>query len=144
VTLWPKELLEELCTHTSVGAYENGRFFNAGNKPLANIGDDVAKTALWQSLRRVKLPHAEWQMVMQQLQSNAAMCKRAEEFGLDKYVHLGSGIQVTGVSKCHADILEALIGATFLTESWDTVLELCRVLQLVYPKRGADSDEESF
>lgn len=130
---WPDDLVEEVFTHASASKYrDSGRLFNAGMKPLANVGDNIAKACLYASLRTSGVPHAQWATVMQSLQSNAIFAKKAWEFGFANSVIVGPGVSLQKDSKAYADLTEALIGAAHLVERPEVVAQLCSDLSIVY------------
>lgn len=130
-SVWPAEVVEEILSHPSVQVYTTGADFNAGNLPLATVGDSVAKAVLYAGLRSVRMPHSRWQLEMQRLQSNVNMAELAWTTGLAKLLRVGKGVNLQTSSKAYADMLEALIGATYLLETPDTLQKLCEYLGVV-------------
>jgi len=122
---WPAHLLEEVFTHSSVGSYKSGRVFNAGNKPLACIGDNAAKAELYDALRQSAVPHPEWSLRMQALQSNAAFARVAWKVGFADCLQLGPGASMMPESKAYADLTEAVLGAAYIVERRGVFKQLC-------------------
>lgn len=125
---WSDNLIEEVFTHSSAGKYRDGRLFNTGCKPLANVGDNAAKAELYASLREKGLPHSRWSMVMQQCQSNATFATAAWDNGYAEYLIAGLGATFMPSSKAYADLTEALLGAAYMVERRGVFRQLCKVL----------------
>jgi len=144
VSLWPPELVEEVFTHSSRQRYDSNELFNAGNAPLANIGDNAAKAALYAAFRVSHVPHSRWQMEMQRLQSNASLAELAWRFGYAKLLRTGLGTVLQASSKAYADLTEALIGAVSLQETQDTFNSFCEMLGVVPKENSVGTPTSSF
>jgi len=130
---WEDGLLEEVFVHSSFGRYRDvHKLFNAGNKPLANVGDNAAKIELYDGMRQAAVPHAQWSGFMQTLQSNVAFAKIAWKFGLAECMVVGHGAVFPHDSKAYADLVEALLGAAFLVERRSVFRQLCDALGILH------------
>jgi hypothetical protein len=114
---WTAGVAEECLVHASAQAYQDGRAFNSGFTPLANIGDAALAAAAKVRLREQGVPTALWQTYLKADQSNAVMAKKAEELGLTKLMRVGVGFEYKSGSKVAADLLEAVAGAVYLCET---------------------------
>jgi len=133
VASWDSALVEEVFTHVSVGKYKDAsKPFNAGSRPLANLGDNVAKLLLYSGLRDAAFPHSQWSIVMQRLQSNSKFADVAWEMGFADCLVVGPGVDLPRSSKAYADLTEALIGAVHLMERPEVVLTFCKSLGILY------------
>jgi len=129
---WSDDLIEEVFTHSSMGRYRSGAPFNAGMKPLANVGDNAAKLELYKSMREAGLPHPQWSSVMQSLQSNTSFAAVAWKCGYARSLIVGSGVVMQKDAKAYADLTEAVLGAAALMEQPSTVTQLCRAMGILY------------
>lgn len=134
---WPDSLLEEVFTHSSVGNYRYGGIYNAGNKPLANIGDNAAKAELYESMRVAGIPHSTWSLRMQALQSNATFARLAWEKGYAECLKVGLGASFAPESKVYADLTEALLGAAYLVERREVFVELCATMGVLHTEQDS-------
>jgi ribonuclease-3 len=132
VTIGP-ELLELALTHRSY-AYENGGL--AHNERLEFLGDSILGQAVTVMLYRENPDLDEGELAKRRasLVSAAALSDVAINIGLGQHMLLGRGEEMTGgreKASILADAVEALIGATYLSEGGDTATAL--VMRLIEP-----------
>jgi hypothetical protein len=139
VEAWPPGLLEEVLYHSSMGAYPDGRVFNAGCKPLAAVGDAAARAELCRLLRELQVPHSDWQQRMAEFQSNKPLAAVAWKQGLARCIRVAPGSRLQKDSKSYADMVEALLGAVYLAEDAAVFRALCIAMGVV-PKGRSSSD----
>jgi len=120
---WPDDEITEAFTHSSVQVYPAfpHKLFNAGNLPLAQIGDAYLKVALARSLRESGLPHSKWATVAQELHSNKNLSAKALSTGLAAAVVVGNGVTLPPDSKAYADLFEAIVGMAYLHDTNEIV-----------------------
>lgn len=128
---WGPDLFEEIVVHASVGSYASGVTFNAGCRPLANVGDNAAKAALYSVLRARRVPHPKWSGVMQDLQSNANYAEVAWRSGFAQCLKVGPGVELPRGSRAYADMVEAVLGAAYLIEMPHVFVELCLAMGVI-------------
>lgn len=122
--VWDAGLVREVFTHASAQRYPDSRFFNAGFSPIAYVGDSALKLAMGMQLRELAIPHSRWQTLIQRVQSNAALARVCVDRGLSSGLILGHGMgRPPETSKIYADLLEALAGAVYLSETFETFCE---------------------
>ena len=127
------ELLELALTHRSF-AYENGGV--AHNERLEFLGDSILGQAVTVMLYRdfPDLDEGELAKRRASLVSSVALAQIAGHIGLGDHLRLGRGEELTGgrqKASILADAVEALIGATYLSEGADEATAL--VLRLIAP-----------
>lgn len=127
------ELLHLALTHRSY-AYENGGV--AHNERLEFLGDSILGQAVTVMLytENPDLDEGELAKRRASLVSSAALAEIAVGIGLGAHMLLGRGEELTGgraKSSILADAVEALIGATYLSEGPDVATAL--VLRLIAP-----------
>lgn len=127
------ELLELALTHRSF-AYENGAI--AHNERLEFLGDSILGQAVTVMLYRENPDLDEGELAKRRasLVSSVALAQIAGHIGLGDHLRLGRGEELTGgrqKASILADAVEALIGATYLSEGPDVATAL--VLRLIAP-----------
>jgi len=140
VDAWPPGLLEEVLYHSSMGAYPDGRVFNAGCKPLAAVGDAAARAELCRLLRDFQVPHAEWAHQIAEYQSNKPLAVVAWKQGLARCIRVAPGARLQKDSKSYADMVEALLGAVYLAEDVSVFRALCSAMGVVPGRRNSSDD----
>ena len=126
-------LFELALTHRSF-AYENGGL--AHNERLEFLGDSILGQAVTVMLytENPSLDEGELAKRRASLVSSVALAEVARSIGLGAYIRLGRGEELTGgrdKSSILADMVEALIGATYLDLGGETATVL--VLRLIRP-----------
>ena len=129
------ELLERALTHRSY-AFEHGGLPH--NERLEFLGDSILGQAVTVMLFESHPDLDEGQLAKRRaaLVSTIALAEIARGIGLGAYLHLGRGEQQTGgrdKDSILADTMEAVIGATFLSQGGEVARDL--VLRLVEPLR---------
>jgi ribonuclease-3 len=127
------ELLELALTHRSY-AYEHGGLKH--NERLEFLGDSILGQAVTVMLYRENPDLDEGELAKRRasLVSSAALADVAINIGLGQHMLLGRGEEMTGgreKASILADAVEALIGATYLSEGPDEATAL--VLRLIAP-----------
>jgi len=127
------ELLQLALTHRSY-AYENGGLKH--NERLEFLGDSILGQAVTVMLYRENPDLDEGELAKRRasLVSAVALAEIAVAIGLGDYLLLGRGEQLTGgrqKASILADAVEALIGATYLSEGGEVATAM--VLRLVAP-----------
>jgi ribonuclease-3 len=127
------ELLQLALTHRSY-AYEHGGLKH--NERLEFLGDSILGQAVTVMLYRENPDLDEGELAKRRasLVSSAALAEVAIHIGLGTHMLLGRGEELTGgreKSSILADAVEALIGATYLSEGADQATAL--VLRLIAP-----------
>jgi ribonuclease-3 len=127
------ELLGLALTHRSY-AYEHGGL--AHNERLEFLGDSILGQAVTVMLYRENPDLDEGELAKRRasLVSSAALADVAINIGLGQHMLLGRGEELTGgreKASILADAVEALIGATYLSEGPDAATAL--VLRLIAP-----------
>jgi len=125
VGTWSPQLLEEIFSHSSLQHYDDGRDFNVGNQPLAYVGDAAMKLAFGLRARELGIPHAHWQMYIQRTHTNPYLVGQFERMGLDRYIKVGAGASIPKGSKVKANTYEALVGAVYTAETFETFVSFC-------------------
>ena len=131
-----EELCELALTHRSF-AYENGGIPH--NERLEFLGDSILGQAVTVMLftENPSLEEGDLAKRRAALVSTTALAEIARRIGLGQFIRLGNGEELTGgrdKDSILADTMEALIGATFLSNGDDAATEL--VLRLVRPLLG--------
>lgn len=126
-------LLTRALTHRSY-AYENGGL--PTNERLEFLGDSILGFVVANTLFRRfdDLQEGELSRRRAAVVSTVALARRASDWGVGDYLLLGKGEQNTGghtKPSLLADVMEALIGATFLAQGFDAAEQL--VLRIVGP-----------
>ena len=126
-------LFELALTHRSF-AYENGGLSH--NERLEFLGDSILGQAVTVMLytENPSLDEGELAKRRASLVSSVALAEVARSIGLGAYIRLGRGEELTGgrdKSSILADMVEALIGATYLDLGGETATAL--VLRLIRP-----------
>ena len=126
-------LFELALIHRSF-AYENGGL--AHNERLEFLGDSILGQAVTVMLytENPSLDEGELAKRRASLVSSVALAEVARSIGLGAYIRLGRGEELTGgrdKSSILADMVEALIGATYLDLGGETATVL--VLRLIRP-----------
>lgn len=126
-------LLTRALTHRSY-AYENGGL--PTNERLEFLGDSILGFVVADTLFRAfpDLQEGELSRRRAAVVSTAALAKRAGDWGVGEYLLLGRGERQTGGNakpSLLADVMESLIGATYLCEGFDSAKAL--VLRIVGP-----------
>ena len=126
-------LFELALTHRSF-AYENGGL--AHNERLEFLGDSILGQAVTVMLytENPSLDEGELAKRRASLVSSVALAEVARSIGLGAYIRLGRGEELTGgrdKSSILADMVEALIGATYLDLGGEAATAL--VLRLIRP-----------
>lgn len=137
--VWKTGLLEEVFTHSSCQKYEvSKRVFNGGMSPLAFVGDAVLRARLGVQLRESGAPTSSWARRVQAVQSNTALAGFFERTGLTNKIRMGGGTAapIPG-SKIHADCLEALAGAVYMSEPQDVFYAFADLVN-ANPERDKD------
>jgi len=132
ITIDP-ELLQLALTHRSY-AYENGGLAN--NERLEFLGDSILGQAVTVMLYRENPTLDEGELAKRRasLVSSVALAEIAVHIGLGDHLLLGRGEEMTGgrqKGSILADAVEALIGATYLSEGTDEATAM--VLRLIAP-----------
>ncbi len=127
------ELLQLALTHRSY-AYENGGL--AHNERLEFLGDSILGQAVTVMLYRENPTLDEGELAKRRasLVSSVALAEIAVHIGLGAHLLLGRGEELTGgrqKASILADAVEALIGATYLSEGADEATAM--VLRLIAP-----------
>ena len=127
------DLLELALTHRSY-AYENGGI--AHNERLEFLGDSILGQAVTVMLYRENPDLDEGELAKRRasLVSSVALAEVAIQIGLGRHMLLGRGEELTGgrqKASILADAVEALIGATYLSEGADDATAM--VLRLIAP-----------
>jgi ribonuclease-3 len=128
----PDDLLVQALTHRSF-AYEHG---GTHYERLEFLGDAILQQAITLELfeRFRDLPEGELSTRRAALVSTIALAEVARSIGLGAFLRLGNGEIATGghdKSSLLADVVESLIGATFLSHGQPAAMEL--VIRLVGP-----------
>lgn len=128
----PLPLLEQALTHRSF-AYENG---GQHYERLEFLGDAILQQAITLELyeRFGELPEGDLSKRRAALVSTTALAEVARLIGLGEFLRLGNGEIATGgkdKSSLLADVVESIIGATFLSIGQNAATEL--VIRLVGP-----------
>lgn len=128
----PLPLLEQALTHRSF-AYENG---GQHYERLEFLGDAILQQAITLELyeRFGELPEGDLSKRRAALVSTTALAEVARLIGLGEFLRLGNGEITTGgkdKSSLLADVVESIIGATFLSIGQNAATEL--VIRLVGP-----------
>jgi ribonuclease-3 len=128
----PAELLEQALTHRSF-AYEHG---GGHYERLEFLGDAVLQQVVTIELfeRFTELPEGDLAKRRAALVSTVALAEIARRIDLGPFIRLGNGEISTGgaeKSSLLADVIEALIGATYVSLGQVAATEL--VLRLVAP-----------
>ena len=128
-----EELCELALTHRSF-AYENGGI--AHNERLEFLGDSILGQAVTVMLFTENPTLEEGDLAKRRaaLVSTTALAEIARRIGLGQFIRLGNGEELTGgrdKDSILADTMEALIGATYVSNGADAATEL--VLRLVRP-----------
>jgi ribonuclease-3 len=126
-------LLQLALTHRSY-AYENGGL--AHNERLEFLGDSILGQAVTVMLYRENPTLDEGELAKRRasLVSSVALAEIAVHIGLGAHLLLGRGEEMTGgreKASILADAVEALIGATYLSEGEDEATAM--VLRLIAP-----------
>ncbi len=126
-------LLTRALTHRSY-AYENGGL--PTNERLEFLGDSILGFVVADVLFRTfpDLQEGDLSRRRAALVSTGALASRATDWGVGEYLLLGRGEQSTGGSakpSLLADVMESLIGATFLANGFDAARGL--VMRIVEP-----------
>ena len=126
-------LLQLALTHRSY-AYENGGL--AHNERLEFLGDSILGQAVTVMLYRENPTLDEGELAKRRasLVSSVALAEIAVHIGLGAHLLLGRGEEMTGgreKASILADAVEALIGATYLSEGADEATAM--VLRLIAP-----------
>lgn len=127
------DLLTRALTHRSY-AYENGGL--PTNERLEFLGDSILGFVVADTLFRrfPDVQEGELSRRRAAIVSTVALARRATDWGIGAYLLLGRGEAQTGGSakpSLLADVMESLIGATFLSEGFDAARAL--VLRIVEP-----------
>ncbi|UVJ38121.1 ribonuclease III [Arthrobacter sp. CJ23] len=127
------ETLRLALTHRSY-AYENGGI--PTNERLEFLGDSILGFSVTDSLYRDNpgLPEGDLAKRRSAVVSTRALAGIGRELGIGEYIYLGQGEKLTdGKNKASilADTMEALIGATYLSNDIETARQL--VMRLVGP-----------
>jgi ribonuclease-3 len=127
------ETLRLALTHRSY-AYENGGI--PTNERLEFLGDSILGFSVTDALYRdnPELPEGELAKRRSAVVSTRALAAIGRELGIGEYIYLGQGEKLTdGKNKASilADTMEALIGATYLSNDMETARQL--VMRLVGP-----------
>jgi ribonuclease-3 len=130
------ELCELALTHRSF-AYENGGI--AHNERLEFLGDSILGQSVTVMLftENPLLEEGDLAKRRAALVSTTALAEIARRIGLGQFIRLGNGEELTGgrdKDSILADTMEALIGATYLSNGGAAATEL--VLRLVRPLLG--------
>jgi ribonuclease-3 len=128
----PPELLEQALTHRSF-SYEHG---GSHYERLEFLGDAILQQVITLELyeRFSDLPEGDLSKRRSALVSTAALAEVARSIDLGGFLRLGNGEVSTGghdKSSLLADVVESLIGATFLSLGQTAATEL--VIRLVGP-----------
>ena len=128
-----EDLLQLALTHRS-WAYENGG--GPHNERLEFLGDSILGQAVTVMLytENPTLDEGELAKRRASLVSSVALAEVARSIGLGAHVLLGRGEELTGgrdKSSILADLVEALIGATYISRGGDEATAL--VLRLIRP-----------
>ncbi|MFA6259022.1 MAG: ribonuclease III [Candidatus Peribacteraceae bacterium] len=144
-----KEVLQEALTHRSAVRRNTGR---GHNERLEFLGDAVlelvATEYLFQYQQKTEGELTSWRSALVQGQHLAVV---AQEIGLGEYLYMSRGEEASGgrtkISTL-ANALEALIGAIFLDQGYETAKRFCNEFILVrlgqLLAQGKDKDEKSF
>jgi ribonuclease-3 len=129
-------LCELALTHRSF-AYENGGI--AHNERLEFLGDSILGQSVTVMLftENPSLEEGDLAKRRAALVSTTALAEIARRISLGKFIRLGNGEELTGgrdKDSILADTMEALIGATYLSNGGDAATEL--VMRLVRPLLG--------
>ncbi|MCW3766989.1 ribonuclease III [Paenarthrobacter ureafaciens] len=127
------ETLRLALTHRSY-AYENGGI--PTNERLEFLGDSILGFSVTDSLYRdhPELPEGELAKRRSAVVSTRALAGIGRKLGVGEFIYLGQGEKLTdGKNKASilADTMEALIGATYLSNDMETARQL--VMRLVGP-----------
>ncbi|NYD76470.1 ribonuclease III [Arthrobacter cupressi] len=127
------ETLRLALTHRSY-AYENGGI--PTNERLEFLGDSILGFSVTDFLFRENpdLPEGELAKRRSAVVSTRALAVIGRELGIGEYIYLGQGEKLTNgknKSSILADTMEALIGATYLSNDIETARQL--VMRLVGP-----------
>lgn len=128
----PLPVLQQALTHRSF-AYENG---GEHYERLEFLGDAILQQAITLELyeRFGELPEGDLSKRRAALVSTTALAEVARSIGLGEFLRLGNGEIATGgndKSSLLADVVESIIGATFLSLGQTAATEL--VIRLVGP-----------
>lgn len=128
----PKDLLVQALTHRSF-AYEHG---GSHYERLEFLGDAILQQAITLELfeRFRELPEGDLSQRRAALVSTSALAEVARSIGLGTFLRLGNGEIATGghdKSSLLADVVESIIGATFLSLGQPAAMDL--VVRLVGP-----------
>lgn len=120
------ELLDEALTHSSYANENRGR---RHNERLEFLGDAVVGLVISHMLftRYPSAPEGELARAKANLVSAAAMAKLGRGLRLERLILLGRGEQRSGGrgrDSIVADAVEAVIGAVYLDQSWETTHKL--------------------
>lgn len=123
----PEDLLELAFTHTSY-AREHGLDELANNQRLEYLGDAVLDLVFAAYLYRTRpeLPEGDLTRLKAALVRKSALASVARELELGQYILLGRGEETTGgrrKASLLADVVEALIGAVFLSSGFEGARE---------------------
>jgi len=124
---WDEELLSEVLRHPSAV----GTRSVPSNSELASIGDAVMRLSIRLVLRQAKVPSSEWEGIFQQYQRNDVLSAIAWECGVARLLQVQPGLRMSASSKSYASLLEAIVGAAYLTEEHEVVQDFMRALGLV-------------
>ncbi|MFS0751878.1 ribonuclease III [Oceanobacillus sp. 1P07AA] len=136
ISFQQKALLKEAFTHSSyVNEHRKQRL--SDNERLEFLGDAVLELAVSQYLYRNNkdMPEGEMTKLRAAIVCEPSLKNFAEELEFGKFLRLGKGEQQTGGRErpaILADAFEAFLGALYLDQGFDNVLEFLNIH--VFPK----------
>ena len=136
ITFKNQKLLIQAFTHSSY-VNENRNRVHCDNERLEFLGDAVLELGISQYLYRTypNKPEGELTKLRAMIVCEPALVKFALNLNFDRYVLLGKGEERTGGRKrpaLLADVFEAFIGALYLDQNFNTVVDFLH--NFVYPE----------
>ena len=136
ITFKNQKLLIQAFTHSSY-VNENRNQVHRDNERLEFLGDAVLELGISQYLYRTypNKPEGELTKLRAMIVCEPALVKFALNLNFDRYVLLGKGEERTGGRKrpaLLADVFEAFIGALFLDQNFNAVVDFLH--NFVYPE----------
>ena len=125
-----KALLKQALTHSSFANEQKINKYD-DNERLEFLGDAILELVSSEFLfqENPQLPEGQLTKMRASMVCEPALAFCAREFGLEEYILLGKGEEMTGGRKKDSivsDVMEAVIGALYLDGGFDTAYEFVK------------------